>query len=110
MLNVELRLEASKMDEPVEIPIEDFIDLHPFRPADIRDVALEYLCEARKKGYRQVRLIHGKGAGVQRRVIRSLLDSLGWIERFEDADFSGGSWGATLAWLTPPDGKPSAES
>lgn len=89
------------MDEPVEIPIEDSIDLHPFRPADTRDVALEYLIEARQQGYRQVRLIHGKGAGVQRRMIRSLLESLDWIDRFEDADDRGGSWGATLAWLAP---------
>ncbi len=88
-------------DEPVEIPIEDVLDLHPFQPKEIRDVALEYLTEARRRGLRQVRLIHGRGIGVQRERIHSLLRSLEWVEVFQDADPTGGGWGATVVVLKP---------
>jgi DNA-nicking Smr family endonuclease len=86
-------------DEPVEVPIEDVLDLHPFRPADVKDVALEYLMEARKRGLRQVRLIHGRGIGVQRERVQSLLRTLDWVEAFHDADPTGGGWGATVVLL-----------
>ena len=89
-------------DEPIEIPIEDAIDLHPFRPAEIADVAEEYLVAARAKGFRQVRLIHGRGMGVQRRIIRSLLEKLDFVESYADADGSGGGWGATVVAFRPP--------
>ena len=88
-------------DEPVEVPIEDVLDLHPFRPADVRDVAHEYLMEARKRGLRQVRLIHGRGMGVQRERVQRLLRSLEWVEAFHDADHTGGGWGATVVLLKP---------
>jgi len=83
-------------EEPVEIPIEDTLDLHPFRPAEIRDVALEYLREAHARGFKQVRLIHGRGIGVQRERIRSLLSTLDFVADFIDADPSGGGWGSTV--------------
>jgi DNA-nicking Smr family endonuclease len=86
-------------DDPIEIPITDVLDLHPFRPAEVRDVALEYLNEARRRGFRQVRLIHGRGIGVQRERIQSLLSTLDWIEAFHDADPTGGGWGATVVLL-----------
>ena len=86
-------------DEPVEIPITDTFDLHPFRPEEIKDVAREYLLEARARGFRQVRLIHGRGIGVQRERIRSLLQSLDFVEAFQDADGSGGGWGSTVVLL-----------
>jgi DNA-nicking Smr family endonuclease len=88
-------------DEPVEIPIEDVFDLHPFQPKEIRDVALEYLSEARRRGFRQVRLIHGRGIGVQRERIQNLLKSLEWVEAFHDADHTGGGWGCTVVLLKP---------
>ena len=88
-------------DEPVEIPIEDVLDLHPFRPNEIRDVTLEYLTVARERGLRQVRLIHGRGIGVQRANVQSLLGTLDWVESFHDADHSGGGWGATVVLLRP---------
>lgn len=88
-------------DEPVEVPIEDVLDLHPFRPADIKDVAHEYLMEARKRGLRQVRLIHGRGMGVQRERVQSLLRTLDWVEAFHDTDHTGGGWGATVVLLRP---------
>lgn len=89
-------MRAVQEDEPVEIPITDTIDLHPFRPAEIQDVAREYLIEAHAKGFDQVRLIHGRGIGVQRERIRALLESLEFVEEYHDADGSGGGWGATV--------------
>jgi DNA-nicking Smr family endonuclease len=88
-------------DEAAEIPIEDVLDLHSFRPSDVRDVSLEYLTAARAHGFRQVRLIHGRGIGAQRENVQSLLRSLDWIEAFHDADPSGGGWGATVVLLKP---------
>lgn len=86
-------------DTPVEIPITDTLDLHPFRPSEIKDVAREYLIEAHARGFRQVRLIHGRGIGVQRERIRSLLESMDIVEAFHDADASGGGWGSTVVLL-----------
>lgn len=90
------------MDEeadPIHIPITDTLDLHPFRPGEVKDVAREYLIEARAKGFRQVRLIHGRGIGVQRERIRSLLSSLDFVIDFQDADPTGGGWGSTVVLL-----------
>ena len=88
-------------DEPIEIPITDTLDLHPFRPAEVRDVAREYLIEAHQRGFTQVRLIHGRGIGVQRERIRSLLGELDFVTGFTDADASGGGWGSTVVLLAP---------
>jgi DNA-nicking Smr family endonuclease len=85
--------------DAVEVPITDTLDLHPFRPNEIRDVAREYLLEAHARGFRQVRLIHGRGIGMQRENIRKLLSSLDFVEGFHDADGSGGGWGATVVVL-----------
>ena len=86
-------------DQPIEIPITDTFDLHPFQPAEIKDVAREYLIEAHARGFRQVRLIHGRGIGVQRERIRALLQTLDFVEGFQDADGSGGGWGSTVVLL-----------
>ena len=90
-------------DEPFELPIEDFIDLHPFRPREVKEVAEEYLIAAREIGFRQVRLIHGRGIGVQREIIRTLLDRLDFVEQFHDAEPTGGGWGATIVLLRAKD-------
>jgi DNA-nicking Smr family endonuclease len=86
-------------EEPVEIPIEDTLDLHPFRPNEIRDVVADYLEEARSRGFRQVRLIHGRGIGVQRANVQALLRKFDFVEDFHDADATGGGWGATVVLL-----------
>ncbi len=82
-------------DEPVQIPIEDFIDLHPFPPKDIPDVVRDYLQAAHAAGFREVRLIHGRGIGVQRERVRSLLASHPLVVSFHDAPPDRGGWGAT---------------
>jgi dsDNA-specific endonuclease/ATPase MutS2 len=77
--------------EPVELPLTDVLDLHSFRPAEVPDVVREYLDAAYEKGYRELRIIHGKGIGVQRQTVRTLLSRDPRVEAFGDAE----SWGAT---------------
>ncbi len=86
-------------DEPVEIPIEDSIDLHTFSPKEVRDVVELYLFEAHRRGFREVRIIHGRGAGVQREIVRSLLSRHPLVKSFSDARPEGGGWGATRVML-----------
>jgi len=86
-------------DDPVVIPIEDHLDLHPFQPKEIASVVEEYLAECKEAGFSEVRLIHGKGKGVQRNSIRALLEKLPNIESFHDAPLEAGSWGATIVKL-----------
>jgi len=84
---------------PVEIPIEDSIDLHTFSPKEVRAVLEEYLLEAHKKGFREVRVIHGRGIGVQREIVRSVLSKHPLVASFRDARPEAGGWGATWAVL-----------
>ena len=84
---------------PVEIPIEDFIDLHPFSPKDIPDIVGEYLAAAHAKGFREVRLIHGRGIGVQRERVRSVLARHPLVNEYHDGTPDRGGWGATIVYL-----------
>jgi len=84
-------------DEPVNIPIEDKIDLHSFAPRDVVSVVDEYLHAAHAAGFRQVRLIHGRGKGVQRAAVQRLLGEHALVERYWDAPES--HLGATLVIL-----------
>ena len=72
------------MTEPVELPIEDSIDLHTFQPGEIADLVKEYLHQALLRGYREVRIIHGRGIGVQRRIVHSLLEKHSHVATFYD--------------------------
>lgn len=76
-------------DEPVRIPIEDSIDLHTFRPSDVASVVEEYLREAMVRGFRSVRIIHGRGIGVQREIVHSLLRRHPAVLGFSDAPDRG---------------------
>jgi DNA-nicking Smr family endonuclease len=86
-------------DDPVILPIEDSLDLHPFQPKEIASVVEEYLEECRRAGFSEVRLIHGKGQGVQRNIIRSLLEKHPHVDSFHDAPLEAGGWGATVVIL-----------
>jgi DNA-nicking Smr family endonuclease len=88
--------------EPIEIPIEESIDLHLFLPKEIPDVVEGYLEAAIEKGFREVRLIHGRGRGVQRGRVQRLLARHPQVERFADASGDRGGWGATVVWLRLP--------
>jgi dsDNA-specific endonuclease/ATPase MutS2 len=83
---------------PVELPITDVLDLHSFRPAEVADVVREYLDAAWEKGLRELRIIHGRGVGVQRQTVRTLLDRDRRVTGFGDAPAEAGGWGAT--WVS----------
>jgi len=85
--------------ETVELEISDSLDLHAFHPKDVKAVTEAYLEEARKKGIRLVRLIHGKGIGVQREIVRGVLAETDFIKSFKSGDEMSGGWGATIAEL-----------
>jgi dsDNA-specific endonuclease/ATPase MutS2 len=86
-------------EEPFEIEITDSLDLHSFSPKDTEAVVKAYLDEARKKGFKVVRIIHGKGIGVQRETVRKVLSSTNFVRSFKNAPEFSGSWGATIAQL-----------
>ncbi|HKA52812.1 MAG TPA: Smr/MutS family protein [Candidatus Binatia bacterium] len=87
--------------EPVVLPLEDVLDLHPFAPREIRSVVEEYLTQCRAAGFPVVRLIHGKGRGVQRENVHALLARLPFVRAFDDAPPEAGGWGATIVTLSP---------
>ena len=86
---------------PVELEVRDVLDLHTFRPKDIPDVVEAYLEEALRKGFTTVRIIHGKGIGVQRERVHSILRRTPFVEQFRMAPAAAGSWGATIVWFQP---------
>jgi hypothetical protein len=96
---------APAFADPVVVPIEDSIDLHRFHPAEIADVVEGYLEAAREAGFREVRIIHGRGKGVQRHRVQRLLARDPRVERFADAPADRGGRGATLAWLSVREGQ-----
>ena len=91
--------EENPFSEPVEIEITDSFDLHSFAPSDIRAVVEAYLGEAYRKGFPVVRIIHGKGVGVQREIVRKVLSETDFVRSFKNAAEFSGSWGATIVQL-----------
>ena len=92
-------MDENPLPEPVEIEITDSLDLHSFHPRDIRAVVEEYLSEAHRKGFPIVRIIHGKGVGVQREIVRKVLSETDFVKSFKNAPEFSGSWGATIVAL-----------
>ena len=91
------------MDEdPIRIPITDVFDLHTVPPRDVKPIVEEYLEEARRLGFRALRIIHGRGIGVQREIVRSVLARTPFVESFGDAPAEAGGWGATVVTLRDP--------
>jgi DNA-nicking Smr family endonuclease len=88
-------------EEPVRLPLDGTIDLHAFAPRDALRAVEAYLEECRAQGVLHVRVVHGKGKGVQRAAVRALLARLPWVRSFQTADEAGGGWGATLVELAP---------
>ncbi len=83
----------SPFGDIVDLEITDSLDLHAFAPRDVRAVTEAYLEEARKKGFKLVRIIHGKGIGVQRETVRKVLENTTFVKSFKTADEFSGSWG-----------------
>jgi DNA-nicking Smr family endonuclease len=94
--------EERSLDTPHRVPVEDHIDLHAFSPKDVVSVVEEYLEEAANQGLRQVRIIHGRGTGTQRRMVRQALSRHPRVEAFGNAPPEAGGWGATLVLLRLP--------
>ena len=90
-------------DEPFELPIDGCLDLHAFAPRDVTSVVEEYLEQCRARGILRVRIVHGRGKGVQRPAVRRLLATLPFVLSSEDAPPALGGWGATLVSLRVPD-------
>jgi len=87
--------------EPIRIPIGDIFDLHSVPDADVKAVVEEYLQQARALGYRWVRIIHGRGIGVRREIVRAVLERTEFVIAYRDAPPEAGGWGATVAELAP---------
>jgi len=87
--------------EPIAIPITDIFDLHSVPPRDVPAVVEAYLEEAHKLGFRAIRIIHGRGIGVQREIVRAILARTPFVISYQDAPLEAGGWGATIATLGP---------
>ena len=86
-------------EEPIRIPITDVFDLHSVPPRDVEAVVEEYLLEAHRLGLRALRIIHGRGIGVHREMVRAILARTDFVADFRDAPAEAGGWGATIVSL-----------
>jgi DNA-nicking Smr family endonuclease len=85
--------------DPIDYPIDGSLDLHTFRPNEVKDLIPEYLTACRQRGILQVRIIHGKGSGTLRRTVQSILSRLPEVSSFQTAGEDAGGWGATIVTL-----------
>lgn len=87
-------------DTPIDLEITDIFDLHSFPPREVADVLRSYLDAAWAKGLRELRIIHGRGRGVQRQTVRRILERDPRVVSFGDAPSTAGGWGATCVTMT----------
>jgi len=85
--------------DPIRIPITDVFDLHSVPARDAKAVVEEYLVEAQRLGLKALRIIHGRGIGVQREMVRAVLSRTDFVLEFRDAPAEAGGWGATIVTL-----------
>jgi hypothetical protein len=98
------------LDETVELPVDGVLDLHTFAPRDVGNLLPHFFSLCREKGIYEVRIIHGKGSGMLREKVHSILKRLPEVLSFRLAGGDAGEWGATIVRLRPFDKKPGAES
>jgi DNA-nicking Smr family endonuclease len=87
---------------PVEVPITEVLDLHSFQPREVASVVREYLDAAFERGFAALRIVHGRGIGVQRQTVRTILERDPRVAAFGDAPPEAGGWGATWVELRRP--------
>ncbi|MBI5603874.1 MAG: Smr/MutS family protein [Deltaproteobacteria bacterium] len=87
--------------DPIDYPINGILDLHTFRPNEVKDLIPEYLAACRRQGILQVRIIHGKGSGTLRRTLQAILTRRPEVASFQLAGEEAGGWGATIVRLNP---------
>ena len=87
------------LEDPIQVAFTDVFDLHSFRPADMREVVRDYLDAAWDAGLRELRIIHGRGIGMQRKAVRRILEADPRVVEYGDAPGDAGGWGATLVRL-----------
>jgi dsDNA-specific endonuclease/ATPase MutS2 len=95
----EERLAIEGSQEPIPLEVTDVLDLHTFLPREVMAVVETYMEEARARGFSTVRIIHGKGTGTQRAMVRAVLNRTAFVTSYEDAPAEAGGWGATVVWL-----------
>lgn len=86
-------------DDPLEMPVDGVLDLHTFRPAEVKEVVLAYIEACEEAGIRDLRIIHGKGMGVLRQQVHALLERHASVQSYELAPGNAGGWGATIVSL-----------
>jgi dsDNA-specific endonuclease/ATPase MutS2 len=91
----------SNNSDIIKPPIDGTLDLHTFRPGEVKDLIPDYLTECRNRGILQVRIVHGKGTGSLRRTVHSILEQLPVVRTFALAGEDAGGWGATIVTLIP---------
>lgn len=94
-------MDSPENQDQIEQPIDGVLDLHTFRPADVKDLVPDYLAACREKGILRVRIIHGKGIGALRQTVHAILSRLPEVASFNLAGELSGSWGATIVHLHP---------
>jgi DNA-nicking Smr family endonuclease len=95
-------MDADRMDEPIQLPIDGVLDLHTFKPSEVKDLVLDYMAACQEKGIYQVRIIHGKGIGALRRTVHAILARHPEVTSFTLDHPQLGGWGATLVYLRKP--------
>ena len=91
------------MEEPLELVIDGVLDLHTFKPREVKGLIPDYLAVCREKGILQVRIIHGKGTGALRDTVHATLRRMPEVVSFRLGGDEGGGWGATIVLLKPPE-------
>jgi DNA-nicking Smr family endonuclease len=91
---------GDEVPESVVLPIDGILDLHAFRPGDVKDLLEEYIAACRRRGILQIRIIHGKGTGELRRAVRTYLKRIPGVAGVKTASELEGGWGATIVLLS----------
>lgn len=94
---------ADDPNKPIPFPITGDLDLHTFRPGEVRQLLDDYFAECRQRGISRVRVVHGKGTGALRETVRTHLRRSPSVAGFAQGDETSGGWGATIVTLKPSD-------